>query len=265
MTAQGPEENFFLTISTPLLIYGGEKLLDWLFEEAVAALLPPNAGTSSKVTTSREAEASTDVTRAPNISAPCPQHPGIGSARADLSVSVAYRLYRVTADNQKILVSPDTTFKNGEQIMVKFATNVPGILDIKNLDVDGEIQRLGLWFVPGGSTARLGPYAFYGTPGADLLVLRLYPCRRDTDANPLRLELYEPTPGSRSVKIRQDAIELLPSCASIEPSAGGSDPSLESLRLVEGSTGFSVSRLDPDFVDRSAIRPLVTKIRLQHR
>lgn len=253
-SAQGPEESFFLTISTPLIVYTGKKLIDWLFEETVASDQPPHKGSGSEVKSPLKAEAPVDVASSPDDSPPC-----------ELAGGVVYRLYRVTADGPETLVSPDTSFRNGERIAVKFATNLPGLLDIRNYDVEGKVQELGVWYVPGGAVARLGPYAFYGAPGVDLLVLRLYPCRRDSGASSPRLRTFEPVPRSRRIDVRQEAIEHLPSCVGIEASGEAAEPTLEGLRIVEGSTGFSVSRFDPVADDPASDRPIVTTIRLLHR
>jgi hypothetical protein len=244
------QEEFFQTIGVPILTsvvtYGGQKLmdkmLDWVFADRSDLPEP----------------ASSDPQQGPR---PPPDY-----AKTGLPVGIAYRLYRIDKVGAPVRVSPSVVFLTGDQIIIKFTTNLPGIVSIENLDADLEKQDLGVWRVAGGEAIDLGPFEFYGTPGVDVITLRLCPCLPGDKEYPQDIRERGESQNVRRLPIREAALSYLAPCAPglpglLEKPVPGIK---ESLRRVDDKMVYSVTHVDPANLKQGDPVPVVTKISVQH-
>ena len=235
------ENEFLWTLATPVLTHAVNKTIDWLFENVIASTKQP----------SPSAPADNPASTAP-------------SYRAEVRnpVGIAYRLYRLNPDRSEVTVDPDTVFRAGDRIVVRFMTNLPGTLNVSNLDAAGQVQDLGHGYVEGGRMARIGPFEFYGTPGRDILTLNLQPCKRIGEAGESGLETLKLSYGAPSVPIDARVVDALPSCAAI---LNRPTQKVESLIVVDERTAYSVTNHATVEEISRPDRVYVSKIPLHHR
>jgi hypothetical protein len=138
-------------------------------------------------------------------------------------------------------------------------TNVPGILEVTNLDAENKVQHLGRGYVQAGRSARIGPFEFYGVSGVDTLRLVLQPCKHSGNTpitSTLRL-VY----GERTVSISPTVNSNLQTCTGLSPSPLRL---WESLKYAEEQTIFSVVFRDQITELRDKRHAYVTHIPLRH-
>ncbi|MCC6026224.1 MAG: DUF4384 domain-containing protein [Caldimicrobium sp.] len=72
-------------------------------------------------------------------------------------------------------------FKTGEEFIVKFQTNAPGIVKVYNMNPKGKITHLGTWIIKSGfletKLPNEGAFKFVNTKGKEKLIFEFYPCK----------------------------------------------------------------------------------------
>lgn len=95
---------------------------------------------------------------------------------AGLSVEVV----KVEDDGRAFNVDPKKyVFKDGDKFIVKFQTNLPGYVEVYNINSMNKINKLGVYQVEPFTYVQLPPngeFQFTGTKGDEKLVLTFYPC-----------------------------------------------------------------------------------------
>lgn len=247
-----PQKEFWMAtavqVGGQLAAHFGKRMMDRMFDYAVDSLLAQD----EEPTEPRAAIPEPD---------PCPAEQSKYYRIRGLPVGIAYRVYKVDESGAQIPSDPGTRFRNGEIIIVKYFTNVPGILTVENHDVEGQVQSLGQWPIPQGVVASLGPFRFYGKAGVDSLRISQRPCRLGPRELSELTALGVPAVGEFAV--RQDALAQLPTCAATANSQGPSIPR-ESLVQVDGYTGFAVGNIRTSGTQPKADEAIVTVIHLEH-
>jgi len=215
------ETEFFWTMVTPIMTHAGIKLIDWYFNR------DSKPSKETKLKTPDYEKTTPQLSHSLEVSNP---------------VGIVYRLYRLNPEGSEVIVGPNEVFNAGERIIVKFLTNLPGMLKVTNVDAAGQMQHLGQGYVEAGWVARIGPFEFYGSPGVDILTLHLQPCNRTGKTDmplPNTLKLSYPN-SNQSVQIDAKVANSLPSCAAILESSQ-SKQLLESLMVVDEETVYLVT------------------------
>ncbi|MBN8508064.1 MAG: hypothetical protein J0L57_05570 [Burkholderiales bacterium] len=252
----GALENAFLwSLATPLITHAGNKAIDWLFDTVSARGKATKAQVAIAPSPGAADPAARPASAATQAQAAAPASVAAHTAAVKRSVGIAYRLYRVGPERNEVAAAPDEEFRNGDRIVVRFVTNLPGLMRVTNTDAQGRVQPLGYGFVQGARTARLGPFEFYGAPGLDVLALTLQPCRPDGAALPATLKL---TYGDRAAAIDPGVLAALPGCSALAPAAA--EP-LESLRQVDERTAYALAAPG----GKSGAQAVVSRIPLRHR
>jgi hypothetical protein len=73
-------------------------------------------------------------------------------------------------------------FKTGEEFIIKFQTNTPGIVKVYNINPMGKITYLGMWliksgFLPTQLPPNEGTFKFVNIKGKEKLIFEFYPCK----------------------------------------------------------------------------------------
>jgi hypothetical protein len=207
------KDEYFWSFAAPILSYGANRIIDWVFDDVLATSVEKTNYIESEKTKGN----SLPVQKDNNL------------------VGIVYRVYRVNSSGFEEKVNPDTVFMTGDRIIVKFMTNLPGILEVNNIDADKQLQHLGRGYMQSGRMAKIGPFEFYGTRGLDVLTLVLRPC---TASEGIQIQdSLQVSYGEQSIPIDPNTVDNLEECTGMS-----SNPSqqLESLRIVEDQTIYSV-------------------------
>jgi hypothetical protein len=73
-------------------------------------------------------------------------------------------------------------FKTGDEFIVKFQANTPGIVKVYNINPIGKITPLGMWIIKSGFLSTQlppneGTFKFVNTKGKEKLIFVFYPCK----------------------------------------------------------------------------------------
>jgi hypothetical protein len=205
-----------------------------------------------------------------------------------LPAGIAFEVNQLDYAGNEEPVDPNSkVFRTGDKIFLLFTTNLPGLIDVFNIDSQGDVKKIAEWKVSGGDQVRLpesGTIEFYKTTGDEILSLYFYPCnfgnteamRVTQDVHPSRDDQKDSSPGQgkdtqtglgdqsgSSIQADPNAVALLPKCSAIRRKAF--QENTEAMRVVaDGNTNFGVSKLDTQKLRQSSGEPIVIEIRFQH-
>lgn len=200
---------------------------------------------------------------------PCPPMAmgAAGPGPQRLSAGIAFEVYRAGPGGDQRAGNDSPVFHTGERAVVKFVTNLPGIVDAYNTNGSGETSKVGEWKVGGGGGVRLGPWQFTGAPGDEVLLLQFYPC------NPQSGQMAANETMNLVGSSRPDAVARLASCGGY--TARAMAPLNESMVLTtDGDTSYGVTDLpmasgmgqDAGMgAGQTAGKPMSISIRFRHR
>ncbi|MBF0356650.1 MAG: hypothetical protein HQL43_15575 [Alphaproteobacteria bacterium] len=226
---EAAERGLFLAALAPVLGFAAEKLVNYLFSPS-----PTRANMG-------EARPTVDVT--------------------DLAVNgayyagLAYEVYLVQPSGQIQRINPQAhIFSTGDQFFVKYIPNMPGMIDVSNVNPEGRESRLGRWSVAAGQQVTLpaqGTFQFSGVSGDEILKIAHTPC---TSGAP-----------TKDIVINAAATvnygTLLPYC-----SATPNYPTrTKDITInIQGGTAYAVSQLSPEELQTQSIVTRVATARFQH-
>jgi hypothetical protein len=205
------------------------------------------------------------------------QAPGMPmpAGMASIYAGVAYEVQVKLADGTYASVDPAVhSFSTGERFTVLYRPSLPGQVLVMNVNPLGVEKQIDAVNVAAGELARLGPYEFRDTRGAEQLRLILQPCRTDAllattrdivkvDENPPAA----PMPGAMPAGIPA-APPPLPNLAQCG-AAGTRDlrPQTRDIVKVEadGSTLFALDPVSATELSTGQVTPREVTILLQHR
>ena len=102
---------------------------------------------------------------------------GMNDDSSALQAGVAYQVSLVGRDGIRTLVDPSQrAFDTGERISVAYRTNLPGIVEVYNIDSTGREELIDQQQMSAGQLANLGPYEFVNVKGEETLRIVLRPC-----------------------------------------------------------------------------------------
>ena len=222
----------------------------------------------------------------PPVDANCDKNLRVDYSPDDgLPAGLAYEVYQLDTEGNEEPVDPNSkVFKTGERIFLQFTANLPGLIDVFNIDSQGDVKKIAEWKVSGGDQVRLpetGAIEFHKTTGDEKLSLYYYPCNlKISEAMRLTKDaqtgqgISNNTPSFQggdaqtgqddqsgsSIQSDPNAVALLSNCSAIKRMAY--QEKTEAMRVVaDGDTNFGVSKLN---LKQSSGKPLVIEIGFQH-
>ncbi|MBL8323403.1 MAG: hypothetical protein JNJ89_00435 [Rubrivivax sp.] len=263
----------------------GGSITRWF--EARNAALPPNLPPGSNLaapgaTPPPLGTAEPTAQTAANWPSPQPAGVATGSdtAAPQLFTGVAYEVHLQGRDGMPIPVDPAThVFRTGERFVVHYRPNLPGRVEIHNVNPLGVETRIDALDVAGGELATLGPYEFADAKGDEMLRIVLSPCTTPPLMTATRNIVKPPevrvattaAPGLRRGAAHAPAE---PAQASWALAACGSPAQKAAQRFSprdirkpvrEGSTNFALDPIDRTELVNGALAPREITILLMHR
>jgi len=142
-------------------------------------------------------------------------------------------------------------FRTGDKFMVRYVANMPGRVDITNINPRGKEVKLGSWPVAAGQQINLperGNFEFTGSSGDEGLRIAFTPCTSGNATRDIAIDA--------PVTVNYRA--LLPVC-------DGQAPQSRDIAVnFEDGMGYAVSQLDDRELNRKITDSRVFMIRLQH-
>ncbi|HRH81573.1 MAG TPA: hypothetical protein PLW81_11060 [Thiobacillaceae bacterium] len=192
-----------------------KKLGDWLFGDASAPAAPvsspapdPAPATSVQFPPVADLPPSPAMVSEPPV-ASTPSPAGM-SAVGD---ALAVKLIEIDAAGTPIglILENQARLKTGDRFVVEFATNLPGLVAVSNINPKGTVTPLDRYYAVGGIINRL-PHAFrmQGTLGRETFRLEFVPCqdpRRKGQRHATGVDAYYGL-------TRAEYVEVLPTCDS---------------------------------------------------
>ena len=165
---------------------------------------------------------------------------------------IAYTAYLVTNEAEPVRVDAATyQFHTGDQFFVRYVANMPGRLDVSNVNPRGQETRLGTWPVSAGQQGTIpaqGTFQFTGDSGDEGMRLAFTPCTSGA--------------ATRDISINSTATVnyggLLPVCS--ERTLATRDIQIKS----ENGVGYAVAQLDKQELKAGAIETRLFMIRFRH-
>jgi len=165
---------------------------------------------------------------------------------------VAYATFIVEPNGEAKRIDPSThQFRTGDQFFVRYVPNLPGRVDVSNINPRGQEVPLGSWPVAAGQEVTLpaqGTFQFDGAAGDEGLRIAFTPCTSGA--------------GTRDITINASASvnygALLPACGGAQKNA-----TRDIAVSFENGIGYGVSPLDRGEVQTRAVetRSLVVQFR----
>jgi hypothetical protein len=177
-----------------------------------------------------------------------------------------------------IPVNPKTyRFKTGEEFIVKFQANTPGIVKVYNINPIGKITPLGMWIIKSGFLlTRLpsneGTFKFVNTKGKEKLIFEFYPCKVEeqqfTQYALARDIVLVDNKGQKIASYNEEFSNYVPGCdvfkTQVETKVANSrDIILSSnadLVKFENGANYVIS-----YTDNQNAKPIVAVIELKHK
>lgn len=211
--------------------------------------------------------------------------PSAGTSPAPLYAGIAFEVHAVTNDGAAAPVDPaQHVFHTGDRFMVFYRPNLPGRVDIFNLDPQNRESRIDASEVGAGQLVTLGPYRFVDTKGAEVLRIVLSPCdarvrgvrniaRADgsasapVDSPMLPSTSLAPTSSSSMPMTAGSPSRLqLSPCSASRPTAVASRGRRDIQRVVrDGDTSFALDAIDGREIEMRAFAPREISIAMTHR
>ena len=177
---------------------------------------------------------------------------------SSLQAGVAYQVSVVGRDGSRVLVDPtQRSFVSGERVEVQYRTNLPGLVEVFNIDPMGREERIDQKQVAAAQLAVLGPYEFVNATGSETLRINLRPCLGGAAGS-----------NTRSMVRAQVTPELAGALI------GCDDPAMRQQRVatrgivkvaVEGGTNFALDPVSRNEIVSGQIAPREVNIRFLHR
>lgn len=195
----------------------------------------------------------------PDVVPPPAAPVGPPASQGELHAGIAYEIYVQGTDSQWIRVDPQTfQFATGQRLVVVYRPNLPGRVDVYNLNPLGQESVIDTLDVSGGQLVPLGPYEFSGQKGDELLKIVLTPCVstqapaitrdivrvNDTDASALPFRLSQCLPKSDAPPVGTRDIKKV---------------------AMEGGTAFGLDKISESELQTGNLTPRSLAISLQHR
>lgn len=226
-TPQGQEQpasrSLFLAALAPVLGTVAEKLFNWVTGPSTPSSSLPTVSTTSL------------------------------AVDGQYYAGLAYETYLVGLNGQLNRVDPlNYSFRTGDQFLVKYMPNMPGLVEVTNVNPQGKEFKLGSWSVAAGQQITLpmqGTFQFAGNTGDEVLKIALTPC---TSGAP-----------SRDIVVNASASVnyggLLPACSAAQPAR-----SRDIVVNTQGGTAFAVSALTPQEMQSQSVDTRVVTLRFRH-
>lgn len=205
-----------------------------------------------------------------NCPAPTPT-PGPTAANATL----IYNLYRVDAQRRVTVATAADRYTTGEGVALSVTNNVPGMLDVFNVDGRGVRTRLETVRLDTPKTTILpaqvqGFYQFDNAAGSETLRLRFYPCNPTLGAGANESLTIAPAPDiSRQIAglgdLRADVRSALITCPAYaqREAAASSAGANESLTVTANQSVAATVRAADATSPLSGLQPIFVTITLQ--
>jgi hypothetical protein len=167
-------------------------------------------------------------------------------------------------------------FKTGEEFIVKFQANTPGIVKIYNINPIGKITPLGMWIIKSGFLLTQlppneGTFKFVNTKGKEKLIFEFYPCKVEeqfTQYALVRDIVLVDNKNQKTASYNEEFSNYLPGCdvfkTQVETKVASSrDIVLSSnanLVKFENGANYVLS-----YTDNQNAKPIVAVIELKHK
>jgi hypothetical protein len=167
-------------------------------------------------------------------------------------------------------------FKTGEEFIVKFQANTPGIVKVYNINPIGKITPLGMWIIKSGFLLTQlppneGTFKFVNTKGKEKLIFEFYPCKVEqqfTQYALVRDIVLVDNKGQKTASYNEEFSNYLPGCdvfkTQVETKVASSrDIILSSnadLVKFENGANYVIS-----YTDNQDAKPIVAVIELKHK
>jgi len=243
----------------------GTSLVDLMFAPpkapAATASAPPDVAKSGPV--EANAAPSSESKPATGLNLP-PQIPPLTTEKR-LSVSVdqlasggnyyagiAYAVFVITPGGEARRVDAASyQFHTGDRFFVRYVPNMPGRIDVTNINPQGSDVLLGSWPVAAGEPVTLpagGTFQFSGTSGDEILRLAFTPC----------------TNGKPGTDISTNAVAMVNYGALLPPCTRRPAATRDITVHIENGVGYAVSQLDKTDLAAGAAESKAVNIRFQH-
>jgi hypothetical protein len=167
-------------------------------------------------------------------------------------------------------------FKTGDEFIVKFQANTPGIVKVYNINPIGKITPLGMWIIKSGFLSTQlppneGTFKFVNTKGKEKLIFVFYPCKVEEQFIQYALVrdiVLVDNKGQKTVSYNEEFSNYLPGCdvfkTQVETKVASSrDIVLSSnadLVKFENGANYVIS-----YTDNQNAKPIVAVIELKHK
>lgn len=199
-----------------------------------------------------------------------------------IPAGLALEVVKIYPDGTVKTVNPSKhIFKTGDKFIVKFQTNLPGIVEVFNITPDKRINFLGTWQVPAFQPVQLPPEAEFqltkpvkSAKGIEELQFMFYPCRVSPQIASRDIRVVSPQGGSYYGDINEGYLNLLPGCRyenqRVIIENEGQTSSYQSRDIIT-STPFSKSNYEGGYTyainefSQKEFKPLRAVLRIHHK
>jgi len=189
-------------------------------------------------------------------------HNPMSVVQDEVPAGLAYEIYIIGLNKKENLVHPSRfAFKNGDRFIIRFASNLPGVVVGYNIDPNKVKTKVGTWEVAGGDPLRLpakGSFKFVGGAGEEILQFQLYPCQSLSH----KQAVSDYQSGKRAIVVAEDVAEVLPTCQNIN-NQGIVDGKRAIVVEEDGNTGIGVSYMSQQQL--ASGEPQVLQIKFIHQ
>jgi hypothetical protein len=193
----------------------------------------------------------------PQMPSPVPQ--GMADDGSGLQAGVAYQVSLVGRDGSRTLVDPaQRAFGTGERIALAYRTNLPGVVEVYNIDSTGREELIDQQLMGAGQLANLGPYEFVNVKGEETLRIVLRPCVGG-DAN-------SGTRGMVRAQVNPELGNKLVGCddPAMRQQQRTASRGIAKVQL-EGGTNFALDPLSRSEIESGRLDPREVRVRFSHR
>jgi hypothetical protein len=168
-------------------------------------------------------------------------------------------------------------FKTGEEFIVKFQTNTPGIVKVYNINPIGKITPLGMWIIKSGFLltqlpSNEGTFKFVNTKGKEKLVFEFYPCKVEeqqfTQYALARDIVLVGNKNQKTVNYNEEFTNFLPRCEIYKTKV---ETEVVSSRDIVLSSNADLVKFENganyvmSYTDNQNAKPIVAVIELKHK
>ncbi|QER41751.1 DUF4384 domain-containing protein [Thermodesulfobacterium sp. TA1] len=168
-------------------------------------------------------------------------------------------------------------FKTGDEFIVKFQTNVPGVVKVYNINPKNRINHLGTWIIKKGFMMTQlppneGTFKFINTKGKEKLIFEFYPCKVEEQIlkqyTSVRDIVLVDNTDQQSIKYNDEFSNYLPVCYRLKSQIETKRVSSRDIILTstadlikfEDGANFAISE-----VHNKNTKPIVALIELRHK